>query len=157
MYASLINLLFPINTLMEWFFLRQTKRKPSDLDINFFNEMILCFASFVLYLIYFQMHGNRDNPDNLFLEPDMTDDQVFIANILWAKQIGTYPLEYMLAVLAGNCWVKLLLRLRVTQQFGPLFKVIQMMIIDLGIFLVLWIIILIMFSSASCMIFGQLP
>lgn len=31
------------------------------------------------------------------------------------------------------------------------------MIIDLGIFLVLWIIILIMFSSASCMIFGQLP
>jgi hypothetical protein len=32
-----------------------------------------------------------------------------------------------------------------------------MMIIDLGIFLVLWIIILIMFSSAACMIFGQLP
>ena len=47
----------------------------------------------------------------------------------------------MLAILAGNCWIKLLLRLRVTQQFGPLFKVIQMMIIDLGIFLVLWIII----------------
>lgn len=30
------------------------------------------------------------------------------------------------------------------------------MIIDLGIFLVLWIIILIMFSSSACMIFGQL-
>ena len=31
-----------------------------------------------------------------------------------------------------------------------------MMIIDLGIFLVLWVIILIMFSSSACMIFGQL-
>jgi hypothetical protein len=60
----------------------------------------------------------------------------------------------MLAFLAMNCWIKLLLRLRVTKQFGPLFKVIQMMIIELGIFLVLWIIILMMFASASCMIFG---
>ena len=77
-----------------------------------------------------------------------------MANILWEKKEHQYPLEFMLAILAGNCWIKLLLRLRVTQQFGPLFKVIQMMIIDLGIFLVLWVIILIMFSSAACMIFG---
>lgn len=62
----------------------------------------------------------------------------------------------MLAILAGNCWIKLLLRLKVTEKFGPLFKVIEMMIIDLGIFLVLWVFILIMFSSSACMIFAQI-
>ena len=85
MYASLINLLFPINTLMEWFFLKQTKRKPADLDINFFNEMILFIASLVLYIEYFNYYGNRTNQNNLYLVDDMTSDQVFIANILWAK------------------------------------------------------------------------
>lgn len=67
MYASLVNLLFPINTLMEWFFLRQTKRKPSDLDINFFNEMTLFIASLVLYIEYFNKFGNRSNLNNLYL------------------------------------------------------------------------------------------
>ena len=114
MYASLINLLFPINTLMEWFFLRQTKRKPSDLDINFLNEMTLFIASFVLYLEYFKYHGNRENPDNKFIRDDMSSDQIYIVNILWLKKESQYPLEYMLAILAGNCWIKLLLRLRVT-------------------------------------------
>lgn len=67
MYASLVNLLFPINTLMEWFFLRQTKRKPSDLDINFFNEMTLFIASLVLYIEYFNKFGNTSNLNNLYL------------------------------------------------------------------------------------------
>lgn len=153
MYASVINLLFPVNVLMDWFFLKQTKRKPSDLDINFFNELTLFIASLVLCMEYFKLNGFRDK-SNEYLDPVMTDNQVYISNIIWYKKQHWYPIEYMLAVLAGNCWIKLLLRLKVTQQFGPLFKVIQMMIIDLGIFLVLWIIILIMFSSASCMIFG---
>lgn len=124
MYASLINLLFPINALMEWFFLRQTKRKPSDLDINFFNELTLFAASLSLYIEFFTYHGNRTNQNNKIIQDDMTDDQIYMANILWEKKVHQYPLEFMLAILAGNCWIKLLLRLRVTQQFGPLFKVI---------------------------------
>ena len=66
MYASLINLLFPVNVLMEWFFLKQTKRKPSDLDINFFNEMTLFIASLVLYMEYFKLYGLKD-PENLYI------------------------------------------------------------------------------------------
>jgi hypothetical protein len=54
----------------------------------------------------------------------MSDAQLYITNILWEKHKTNYPLEYMLAILAGMCWIKLLLRLRVTQIFGPLFKVI---------------------------------
>lgn len=155
MVASMINLLFPVNILMEWTFARQTKRGSPELDINFLNELILFLASLMLCLEYKKFSGHY-NPENLFSRTDMTDNQLYISNILWEQKVSTYPIEYLLAILAGNCWVKLLLRLRVTQKFGPLFKVIQMMIIDLGIFLVLWVIILIMFSSSACMIFGQL-
>ena len=76
--------------------------------------MVLFIASLVLYIEFFNYYGNRSNKSNLYLSSEMTDDQVFIANILWAKHEGTYPIEYMLAILAGNCWIKLLLRLRVT-------------------------------------------
>jgi hypothetical protein len=72
LYASIINMFFPLNSFMDWFFLRQTKRKPSDLDINFFNEMILFIASIVLYAEYYKLFGWRKE-DNLFYQDDMTD------------------------------------------------------------------------------------
>lgn len=43
----------------------------------------------------------------------------------------------------------------VTHMFGPLFKVIAMMLIDLGKFLVLWVIMLMIFASGSTMIFSR--
>ena len=69
---------------------------------------------------------------------------------------NTYPFEYLLAMAAGNTWLKLLLKLRVTKTFGPMFKVLTNMTIDLVTFLVLWVIDLIMFACVGLMIFGQL-
>jgi hypothetical protein len=40
--VSYIQLLFPLNQLLEWFFIHKTKRKANDLlTIEFFNELIL--------------------------------------------------------------------------------------------------------------------
>jgi hypothetical protein len=36
-----------------------------------------------------------------------------------------YPFAFLMAVIASNTWVKLLFKIRVMKQFGPLFKVIQ--------------------------------
>jgi hypothetical protein len=69
---------------------------------------------------------------------------------------NTYAFEYLLAIAAGNTWLKLLLKLRVTKSFGPMFKVLQNMIVDLAQFLILWFIELIMFACVALMIFGQL-
>jgi hypothetical protein len=41
MYVCFIHLLFPVNIIMEWFFLAKTNRKPSDIDVTFFNELCL--------------------------------------------------------------------------------------------------------------------
>jgi hypothetical protein len=59
-----------------------------------------------------------------------------------------------MALIAMNTWFKLLLKLRVTKQFGPLFKVLQNMIIDLMQFMVLWTIELVIFTSISMLMFG---
>ena len=53
-------------------------------------------------------------------------------------------------------WFKLLIRLMVTHTFGPLFKVIAMMLFDLAKFMVLWILFLFIFASGATMIFSKL-
>jgi len=47
--------------------------------------MTLFIASLVLYIEFLKLYDNRDNKNNLYLHKEMTGDQVFIANILWAK------------------------------------------------------------------------
>lgn len=44
---------------------------------------------------------------------------------------ATYPFEYILALAALNTWLKFLLKLRVTKLFGPMFKTLQNMTLDL--------------------------
>jgi hypothetical protein len=43
---------------------------------------------------------------------------------------------------------------RVTKQFGPLFKMIYQMTVELGKFLIFWFIMIIIFASISMMIFS---
>lgn len=61
MYASTINLLFPVNVIMDWTFTRQTKRGSPQVDINFFNELILFIASLMLCLEYNKFYGYHDS------------------------------------------------------------------------------------------------
>ena len=79
-----------------------------------------------------------------------------ITNLIDSSVNATYYFDYFMATIAMNTWFKLLLKLRVTRQFGPLFKIIQKMIINLLQFMVLWTIELIIFTSISMLIFGQI-
>ena len=58
--------------------------------------------------------------------------------------------------MAANTWLKLLLRMSITRTFGPMFKMLINMMLDLLQFMVLWIVILLTFTCVSCLIFGQL-
>ena len=49
-YASFINLLFPINFIMETVLVFKTKRKPGGLGVDFFNELVL-FAMTLLIML----------------------------------------------------------------------------------------------------------
>lgn len=53
--VSYLNLLFPLNLLMEFMFTSNTNRKKSDLSADFFNELILFIMTiWVQYLMLFE-------------------------------------------------------------------------------------------------------
>ena len=56
-----------------------------------------------------------------------------------------------------NTWIKLLIRMQMTETFGPQFKVILAMGSDLMLFYSLWIIILLSLTSVACLIFMDVP
>jgi len=80
-----------------------------------------------------------------------------MTNLMWRQDTGAYDINLLLAVLAMSTWTKLLMRLMVTESFGPFFKVIGMMLIDLAKFAVLWGLFLVIFASGASMVFGQIP
>lgn len=85
MIVSLCNLLFPVNIIMEWNFARLTNRSSSEIDMNFFNELILFLASLLLIYKYYTYHGFFD-PENIFARREMSPDQLFISNIIWEEK-----------------------------------------------------------------------
>ena len=54
-------------------------------------------------------------------------------------------------------WARLFFYLRGIKQFGPMFRMIQAMILDLLQFMVIWLVILLMFASIAVLIFPNLP
>ena len=156
-FACVIHLLFPLNVLLEWFFLSKTNRKPSDIDVNFVNE--LCLFCVTLYWLTSYSGYTIYNPDLDYADKEMTVTQIHITNLI-SYSVGTdeqkYPFNFILAAIASNTWGKLLLKLRITKTFGPLFKVIQKMVVDLASFLVIWLLELLIISSISLVFFGQL-
>jgi hypothetical protein len=153
-FVSLIHLLFPVNQVFEMYFLKQTNRKQGGIGVNFFNELCLFVVMIVWLRDYIVMNDLQDS-SNLTQSSGMSKNQVYASNMLWHQINQTYNWQYVLALAATNSWFKLLLRLRVTRQFGPMFKVVTNMVSDLARFMVLWSIVLIIFTSLSLLIFSQ--
>jgi len=59
-------------------------------------------------------------------------------------------------MIAFFTWLKLIFFFRVTHTFGPLFKMMQQMIIDLAKFMAIWMVILTMFTCVALLSFGEL-
>ena len=78
---------------------------------------------------------------------------VAAAHIVWDTMEHRYVFEWLLGVLSINTWVKLLIRMQMTELFGPQFKVIGVMAVDLIRFYILWFIILTMLTSLACLVF----
>jgi len=70
--VSFIHLLFPINIIMEKFFIIQTKRKATDWGINFFNQLALFIIIVWLLNDWIKYNGFID-PEIEFMHKDMTD------------------------------------------------------------------------------------
>ena len=95
-------------------------------------------------------------PENKFMTEDMSQSDRMAADIVWQEIKKTSSFSWQLAFLSMNTWVKLLIRMSMTQNFGPLIKVLLNMLGDLAIFYILWSIILLTFTSIGCLVFADL-
>lgn len=69
---------------------------------------------------------------------------------------NTFRLDILLAIVGFLTWLKLNFYLRNTKAFGPLFKMMEHMIFDLGKFMIIWLLIIVMFSCVGTLMFGEL-
>ena len=81
------------------------------------------------------------------------------SNLLWANITpGIFDSFTIVLVILSICtWTKLLIKIQMTERFGPMFKVIMSMMTDLVGFYALWSIILMALTSVACLIFIDLP
>ena len=64
--------------------------------------------------------------------------------------------DFLLAVIAICTWIKaIVLLFTLSETFGPIFKIIIKITIDLSKFLIIWLVIIAMFISASLLIFNE--
>lgn len=154
MIVSFIQLLFPISVFMERLLLFKTKRKSDLLTVNFFNE--LCLFLVVVWIIFDTKRFGTFRRNNRLSYPEMDRSILFESNIIWFYIKDEYKFDLLLAILAFNIWLKLLLKLRLTSTFGPMFKILVNMSLDLIKFLVLWSVILLIFGCVGMLIFAQL-
>ena len=61
-----------------------------------------------------------------------------------------------MAILAMLMWLRLFAMLQLTKLFGPTLRIIFVMLKELGIFMALWVMQLIMFATMGCLLFGKL-
>ena len=133
----------------------KTKRKPGELGADFFNELILFIMTLLIML---DLYGGfaEYNEDNKLMHEKMSADERIGATIIWNKIQGTYPFEIVLAFLSLNTFFKLVIRMLLTEAFGPNFKVIVAMGGELFKFYILWTIVLLAFTSVGTLLFSEI-
>jgi hypothetical protein len=78
-------------------------------------------------------------------------------DIIMASKKNTFRFDFLLACIASLFWLRMLLMLKLTKTFGPLIRIVHVMLKELGIFLIIWAIQLFIFTCIGFLIFGQLP
>ena len=98
------------------------------------------------------------DPTNDYIDKEESFDknEIFMLNMMWQIHINGYRFDFLLALVAFLTWFKLFLYFRASLTFGPMFKILQQMMVDLAKFLCIWAIILVMFVCVGMLAFGQL-
>jgi hypothetical protein len=77
--------------------------------------------------------------------------------IMMADLHNVFHFDVLLSVVASTFWLRMIIMLKLTKTFGPLIRIIQVMLRELFIFLVLWVIQLFIFACIGILVFGSLP
>lgn len=161
MIFAMFQLSFPIDMFMRWYFFNLTKRNGEIVSVLNLNEFLL--VSMILYWYYDYFRFTKLEDDNYFTKGMFAEqlegksiNQIFLMNIVYHSDFNGYRFDFVLACVAALIWFKCLLLFRVTKTFGPMFKIISIMIKDLLQFFVIWTIVILMFTCVAMLAFGEL-
>jgi hypothetical protein len=115
-------------------------------------DLIIC--TLIVAWIYIYITFKRHKITN----PRVADDpeEIFMYELIMARKNNTFHFDFLLACIASMFWLRMILMLKLTKTFGPLVRIIDVMLKELGIFLVLWVIQLFIFACVGELIFGSL-
>lgn len=148
MFVSTVCFGFPVKTIMTLMYARKTKTEYK-LKMEDLFDFVICGMISWWMQIYFE-YRNRDASNPLIAS---TKDEIFMFELMTAKTKNIFHFDVLVALIASAFWVRMFLMLKLTRTFGPLIRIIYVMITDLGIFLVLWGIQLFIFSCVGTLIF----
>ena len=153
-YLSVPFYLFQIHFLMKVYFEVMTKRREASRLLLVHYCELACF--FVLIAWEMELSRLRGLPLNDFdLAENYSEDQRMVVSKIRQVQEFKVYFQFIISALVMFTWTKFLLMFRVTKAFGPLFKMIYQMTVELGKFLVFWFIMILIFACVSMMIFSH--
>ena len=147
-YISTISFFFPFRIMLEILFAVKTKREIRI--FTFTNFLDLLFLS-VFMIRFIEEYTKYENSLDKYKEKykmairyyeniyEYSNDELLIDFIYW---IGVFSL-----------WIRFLYMLRLTKFLGPLLKMISLMLWEILTFMVLYVIILIIYSSIGTLLF----
>lgn len=152
MYIAMLSFAFPFKIMLLWFFSKRTGREFSLKYEDYF-DLILAFLV-AWWFEKFEEYSHKESSDPRIAN---TPEEIFMANIIEGIDTGEFHFDFLLACVAGMFWGRMLLMMKLTKTFGPMIKIIVVMLKELTIFLVLWLIQLFIFTCIGILVFGELP
>lgn len=154
-FLSGIHLLFPIDMLVRHMVTKKTFRNNSPFNFSQLMDIVLFFI--VCQVIYDINYYSNIVPPDLVNNQELhmfKPEHFFMLNIIMNIQGDLYRLDGVLSMLVLCTWLKLVFSFKFTSTFGPLFTMVEKMTIDLGTFMILWLVLLLMFACVATLAFG---
>lgn len=154
-------MLFPLKLVAQMYFLQRTKRFVSAAEFFTNSTVLIEFVIFVTQIIYWYdyfLFSGEPYEGNKYIQPqiDYNSNQMYMVNIIYVSHEGIYRIDALLALIGFLIWLRLFFCFRISQTFGPMFRILYSMVQDLIKFIIIWFVIIIMFSCVGILAFGEL-
>jgi len=106
------------------------------------------------YTYYTWNQELQDPDDGKFAR---TKPEIYTINALRYDIVGDFNMLQFLAAIIFFMWSRFILQMQLTRTFGPMLRIIIVMVGDVFKFLTIWSVLLALLASVSSLLFGSLP
>lgn len=127
--------MYPFKILTTFYFTYMSDREYSLKIEDYFDFII---SGLVIWWVRKYVEYSRMESSDLQIAS--TPQEIFMYEVIKNIDNQSFHFDFLLASIAGCFWFRLLLVLKLTKTFGPMIKIIIVMLKELGIFVMLWLI-----------------